>query len=239
MSRNTPDGAAVIEKRAILEEALRRAAAIEWEALPDDDEIDWTFSPEFEKKMQRLIADPQTACRPRRGRVSKARVAAACFAAALLAVCLMAVTAVREPVHNLIITPDGIDSQVELKKEYALPGGKIITPPKGIETFYLPTAIPEGYTLKEMSTVYHTASWKNEKNEIYFSQAPASVSSTIDTWNAEVVEIVVNGHAGILARNVSQSILVWDNYGYLFELIYPAEIADSEILAMAESLEAQ
>ena len=237
MSRNTPDGAAVIEKRAILEEALRRAAAIEWEALPDDDEIDWTFSPEFEKKMQRLIADPQTACRPRRGRVSKARVAAACFAAALLAVCLMAVTAVREPVHNLIITPDGMETRIEMKEEYARPGGGTATAPTEIETVYLPTAIPEGYTLEETRSGY--AFWKNGKNEITFRQMTTKSNITLDTKLAEITDIVVDGHMGVMYREPTLDILVWDAQGYLFELTYPAEIADSEILAMAESLEAQ
>ncbi len=187
--------------------------------------------------MQQLIADPQTACRPRRGRVSKARVAAACFAAALLAICLMAVTAGREPVHNLIVTPDGMDVKIEMNKEYALPGGGTATAPAEIETVYRPTAIPEGYTLEKASSDY--AFWKNGKNEIAFRQMTTKNDITLDTKLAEITDIVVDGHVGIMYREPTFNILVWDAQGYLFELTCPGEMTDSEILAMAESLEAQ
>ncbi len=187
--------------------------------------------------MQRLIADPQTACRTRRGRASKARVAAACFAAALLAVCLMAVTAVREPVHNLIVTSDGMETRIELKEEYARPGGGTATAPTEIETVYLPTAIPEGYTLEETRSGY--AFWKKGKDVISFRQTTFNREITLDMTLAEITDIVVDGHMGIMYRESTFNILVWDAQGYLFELTYPAEIVDSEILAMAESLEAQ
>ena len=169
--------------------------------------------------------------------MSKARVAAACFAAALLAICLMAVTAVREPVHNLIVTPDGMETRIEMKEEYARPGGGTATAPTEIETVYLPTAIPEGYTLEETRSGY--AFWKNGKNEITFRQMTTKNDVTLDTKLAEITDIVVDRHMGIMYREPTLNILIWDAQGYLFELICPAEMTDSEILAVAESLEAQ
>ena len=233
--------ASVTAKRAALKEAFRRAEQIELESIPDAEDIEWEFSPRFEQKMEQLIREQ------RRGRASRvfhmagAKVAAACAAVCLITVCLLSVSAVKEPVENLLMTPHDNDSYITMKAEYDLPGGGTATAPNSIETAYLPTAIPREYVLQKnnVSCAGVHMEWihaDNKKDRIVFDQSLSSVTILANTEFAQIDSVVIHDHKGYLIKNYDIHTLYWDEYGYLFSLFVPADMPDEEALALAESL---
>lgn len=233
--------ASVTAKRAALKEAFRRAEQIELDSIPDDEDIEWQFSPRFEKKMEQLIREQRRGRATRVFHMAGAKVAAACAAVCLITVCLLSVSAVKEPVENLLMTPHNNDSYVTMKTEYELPGGGTATAPDSIETAYLPSAIPGEYVLQrnEVSCNNVYMQWiyaNNKNNRIVFSQSIAYGTTLVNTEFAQIDSVVIHDHKGYLIKNYDEHMLYWDEYGYLFSLLIPADMPDEEALALAESL---
>ena len=233
----------VTAKKAALKEAFRRADEIELTSIPDEDSIEWEFSPRFEQKMQRLLHQQPPRQSRRILRISRPRLAAACVAVCLLVVCLMSVSATKTPVSNLILTPQKNQNyEVTMKEEYTLPDGSTAIAPEEIETWYMPSYIPKDYTLEYVSAdITGTRMyWEREDGEkIRFDQDTASSSPTIDALNASVSTVTIaDGHEGTLIKNKSGCKLLWDNHGYMFSIFYPTDIPDEQGIKIAESLTA-
>ena len=231
----------VTAKRNALKEAFRRAEQIELEMIPDD--YEWEFSPRFEMKMKQLIREQRRGKATHVLHMAGAKVAAVCAAVCLITVCLLSVSAVKEPVSNLSMSPHKNDSILTMKEEYDLPGGGTAIAPNSIETAYLPAGLPEGYVLTEShyASLGNNLEWVDSNNvsdSILFSQGVAYGTTIVNTEFAEVSSAVVHDHKGFFIKNHWGNMLYWDEYGYLFSLHVPPDMPDAEVLALAESLKA-
>lgn len=119
---------------------------------------------------------------------------------------------------SIVETENGIESQVDW------------------DSYYAPEYIPEGYTYSNSENFgdikiifYSDASGK----EIQFSQTPVNPEYQIDTEDAVVTEVIVNGGKGILFEKEGLLTLIWTIDNKTFNII--GEIERDEIMKMAES----
>jgi hypothetical protein len=119
---------------------------------------------------------------------------------------------------SIVETENGIESQVDW------------------DSYYAPEYIPEGYTYSNSENFgdikiifYSDASGK----EIQFSQTPVNPEYQIDTEDAVVTEVIVNGGKGILVEKEGLLTLIWTIDNKTFNII--GEIERDEIMKMAES----
>ena len=119
---------------------------------------------------------------------------------------------------SIVETENGIESQVDWY------------------SYYAPEYIPEGYTYSNSENFgdikiifYSDASGK----EIQFSQTPVNPEYQIDTEDAVVTEVIVNGGKGILVEKEGLLTLIWTIDNKTFNII--GEIERDEIMKMAES----
>jgi hypothetical protein len=152
------------------------------------------------------------------------------FLIASLAIITFTVEAVRVQVYNLILetnerytsisyeeAPNG-DSGASMKREG-----------------YYPTYVPEGFVLsKEESygdmivTVYEKG---NE--QIRMMQSSLNGDTQLDTEDAEVIHLDIQGNEGLLILKEERVILHWANHEAVFDII--ANIEPEKVLQMAES----
>lgn len=105
-------------------------------------------------------------------------------------------------------------------------------------TDYYPTVIPEGYTLNTFSTTSKSSRLvysNNENKELKFHQQSIGVESHMDTENAVVYEVEINGFQGVMIEKNEQIMIRWHNeeYGFLLTGYLEKEI----MLDIAESIE--
>ena len=119
---------------------------------------------------------------------------------------------------SIVETENGLESQVDW------------------DSYYAPEHIPEGYTYSNSENFgdikiifYSDASGK----EIQFSQTPVNPEYQIDTEDAVVTEVIVNGGKGILVEKEGLLTLIWTIDNKTFNII--GEIERDEIMKMAES----
>lgn len=96
---------------------------------------------------------------------------------------------------------------------------------------YVPTYIPEGYTVGSMSINEPAREivYTRGDSSIIYTELDASSSPVIDTENASRLETVnINGHTGTLVQKNGVTTIVWDMDGRLF-LIQAWTDADTAI----------
>lgn len=105
------------------------------------------------------------------------------------------------------------------------------------DSYYAPEYIPEGYNYSgnenfgEIKIIYYTDALSKE---IQFSQTLVNPEYQIDTEDAVVTEVKVNGEIGILAQKEGLRTLIWTASERTFHII--GEIERAEIIKMAENL---
>lgn len=105
------------------------------------------------------------------------------------------------------------------------------------DSYYAPEYIPEGYNYSsnenfgEIKIIYYTDALSKE---IQFSLTPVNPEYQIDTEDAVVTDVTVNGEIGILVEKEGLRTLIWTASERTFHII--GEIERSEIIKMAESL---
>jgi len=193
------------------------------------------FSPEFERKMNRLLRAqrkpyyPLVNTRPKRALLSFVVVII------LLIVMVFSVSALREPVVRFIVEVYEKFSQVffhQQEEAYF---------PATLETYYSPTWLPNGYREDATKTIdavfYFEQRFSDDSsNEIKFEQTViASTLLQIDTEDVQPKPIVVNGNAGLFYSNKGVQHLLWNDGQYGFFISGPA--TEVELLRMAGSIQ--
>ncbi|MDW7662683.1 MAG: DUF4367 domain-containing protein [Bacillota bacterium] len=120
---------------------------------------------------------------------------------------------------SIVETENGLESQIDW------------------ESYYLPEYIPERYTYSksenfgDIKIVFYSDA---KGKEIQFSQTPVNPEYQIDTEEAIVADVTVNGEKGILVEKEELLTLIWTTDEKTFHII--GEINKDEIIKMAESL---
>lgn len=103
---------------------------------------------------------------------------------------------------------------------------------------YAPTVLPEGYRFSNLQTMEDssTLTYINAEGDmLLFTQRPSDQSGTIDTEDAEVETVSINGYDGRLSIGDDGSAqLVWKTEDYLFTLL--ATDNSTDLVPVAEGV---
>lgn len=196
--------------------------------------VSCTASPSkaFSRRVQRFAENPEKYAKKRR--VKKRFIFL--IAAALILTGCTAIKPVRMKIANIAVT---------ILEKYTRVGQNRNKNAKSVITeFYTPAFIPDGYVLVEEKVVKFDdgtiirRELKYEKDEktLTFDQIPAHGGMTIDTENAEITKIKINGIECLYARKTNLIFVAWENEGYKFLLSICEEIPESTIIKIVENV---
>jgi len=191
------------------------------------------FSPEFERKMDRLIRRNK---KPYYKMINSIGKRVAVFIVTLLiavSVTIISVDALRKNVFDFLVNiyEDFISIFYDKTPED--------NTENKIDEFFVPQYIPEGYEIIS-NEVQHGAVLKiysNTKNRFIFSQFVLSINLNIDIENREYEKVDINGNIGIFYTEKGINHIVWDDSKYCFEI--KGSISKDEIIKIAKSLAPQ
>ncbi len=187
------------------------------EAIPAENEIDYEFSEEFKKKSEKLIRRQEKAAWWFFQSTGK-KAAAIIIAVIIGFTATLSIDAVREPIFNFFYKVFSTHTDIEYKR----------IDKKAITDYYTVPEVPEGYELSSDTSIHEIGTdlfWSNGKDFFVLAQGIGG-SSSINTENGEVKELLVNGINTLFCNNGNTIFCLWFEHGYHFKLIYPAEIGE-------------
>ena len=204
-------------------EALRKVVSSEFEHIPkNEEEIDFTFSERFMKRMLRLFRNRK---KPYWKYVNTAakRVAVAFLAAALLFATACSIKPIREPIMRFIT------EIYETFTAYFFEGDTVDT----IEKEYSLSAPPEGFvqTDKVVFETLITTVYQNDLgNTITISQMPTNKSKIVLDREMKSAKIeTINGIETIIYDLENRKQAMWIKDHYYFDVVATGNV-DVEIL---------
>ena len=108
---------------------------------------------------------------------------------------------------------------------------------RNLEGFYELEYIPSGFKIDYVEDLGDTkvVSYVNNRDEeILFNQSPSGTNFQLDSENAEVKEININGNEAVILNKEGRTTLFWNNEEYSFYLI--STIGEEELIKMSKSL---
>lgn len=214
---------------------LREYASKEFEHIPQsDDEIDYEFSEEFEKKMEKLIDSIGSNNKPRK--ITRRKAIAILIAAIIVLFAgVMSVGAVREAIVSFVY--EKIGENYEITFEDDVPDDKL-------DYIYSFSVIPEGFVeterLSEEAVNYVRYDNKQNNHCITLSQeAIGSMSSiSMDGENGHIEKYDINGtEINIYISDRGDAHIAYWIWGYNYiELVYHGETTNDEILELIKTI---
>lgn len=191
------------------------------------------FSPEFERKTEKLIK--RTGRKQWRETHRKGlRHLAAMLAVVFLTggILITQVDALRVPIGNLIITIGERFSEIKAddSEQRTVLSEKFDS--------RLPTYMPEGYFVesveegKDDCTVFYRNDSDGYYSVLYYANV---VDAAIDTENAEIFEQEIRGQSAVISEKNGKTIIVWYPNGH--EYIIEGKISIDEMIFILESIE--
>lgn len=223
--------------RELLARAFLEAAEDEFSYVPAEEDIDLEFSPEFERKMEKLIRARKRPYYKYINTVGK-RVAAIIIAVVIFFSTAMTVEAIRVPVINCLV------KVYDTFNKYVF--GIDATGSNALDclekTYYL-KEVPEGFQLMQemVSEEQNLHVWANEEgNILQFRQQTLVNSIVIDNENVTRKTITIRGQEAFLTTKNDGlwKGIVWATPDYNFALICNKADAftNEELITMAENL---
>ena len=210
-----------------------RASDRMMEELPSEEELSkqLSFSPAFEQRMERLLANPKLARAPQHRALRVLAIAAAIII--LLVSALMSVSAIREAVFRFF---------AEIYEKYIVawyePEDAALIVPETILEFREPTYIPPGYeiTAEDRLEFVNVKRYTNEDSSgLMFEQTILdSVQYAIlldEALEKELFEI--NGTTGIYRIVDEDLVMVWTDNSYAYKITGSIDV--EQALEMAHS----
>lgn len=222
-----------------LKEALIRADFYEMNSLPNDEQIQHTFSLKFERKMRKLIRKSKKQL-PRKKPLLHLRKKTLVLIAALIAVLSVSVLAVP-PVREKI---GDFAAQIYEKFTHIFwEDEEILYPVSNNFQGVKPKYIPDGFelvTVDEDDKVF--LEYKNEIDQkdfiFYFQNRLESISTLLNTEGAKPEELTWNGFSAVYLSNQNIQLFLWHDGVYTYQI--QSTLDKEVILQIAESvLEAQ
>lgn len=214
----------------------------------DDSDLELSFTPEFDRKMKKLIAscNRKNLLKNLRRKIVKFLPKAAVFLLVIigsLTIVVASVQALRVKALNLFLNIQEKYTDVQMKEEnpnqteqqqqIAPYEQKIPSNWNG----YVPEYVPKGFKVvgTEENTVSKSIQYADDKgNTIRFTQyLNSDTDLRIDTEDATLQHISIHNSKALLAEKNGRASIIWQNE-YLFYII--GHIEKSEIVKMAESL---
>lgn len=216
--------------KAELKNAFREAASYEFREIPrDDSQIQHEFSPEFERKMAKLIRKEKRVFWHFVNTASK-RVAVIAAVLVMLLTTACSVEAIREPIVRFLI------EVYETFTEYTFEGEKSDT----ITKEYQISTVPEGFTQTEYlkADTGITTTFKNTYSDIIrFSQTITDDTNLFidgENGNEKVLEISDREiHLYVRERFIHA---MWIENGYLLEIVCHGAFTEQDVKNLIESI---
>lgn len=217
-----------------LQEAFREAARREFDMIPEEEEIEYSFSPKFLRKMRGLLRAEAYGYWKYVNTAAK-RVAIAVAIIVMLLTSAMAIKPVRERVIKFF---------VEVYEEYfsitfgEKESGDLYAATEPM-TRYTISWLPEGYIETKFveKDVLYTTVWKNQEDiPILLNQTTGTQETTLDHVSDDMCEF---DDSELSIRYLSmngQGTYVWEQNGYIFQLLVPDGISMDTALQMIHSL---
>ncbi|AZT89581.1 DUF4367 domain-containing protein [Caldicellulosiruptor changbaiensis] len=215
----------------MLKEAVIKADIYEIETLPTDDEIEYEFSNEFERKMERLIRRSKTRNLIGGMAFLRRRVVALIAAIIILFASAMSVSAVRAAVFEFITEVYEKFTHIffnESRSSQDAADGFAI---------YEPAYIPEGFKLVNKNTDGLVLLEYEKENDFisYSQQCLENVSININTEGVKLEELEFKGLPAKYYSNQGVQNLVWYDDKYMYTV---SSTLDRDIVfKIAESVE--
>ena len=209
-----------------LDEAAKNAAGASY---GEENDEDVEFSQMHEAKMERFFAaqrKKQSAKKYRR--ILKAAACVLLAVAVGSGVTIFSVDALRTRFLNFVFVPSKPNTDYNFS-DYAQN--------RYFDSDITLNYIPEGFKLadKVKSSESIDLLFKNdEKSYFYFNVNDITVQSSIDTENATVENITVNGYDGVYISNDNINALVWHDNRYSYDII--GNISKENIIKIAKNL---
>ena len=211
-------------------EALKRYKDTQLSSVTAENDIQYEFTQNFNRKMNKLIERQE-----KRNNIifnNTAKKAATIILAIVMGLSLtLSIEAIREPIFKFFY--EVFFNRTEIN--YNVDNDDTIT------TYYTLPIIPEGYVkttdtfINELST---NICWINENNiTINFKQSIENIDSSIDSEDSNIMEVTVNNTNTLYCNNGHSIICAWSEYGYYFELIYPSELGEKYMYNIIGKLE--
>ena len=228
-----------MQKRSAADDKLRAALELYMEKqlskLPKDGEWEpYTFSPAFERKMDRLIRIQRLPFSAMINTVGK-RVAVVFVAVCLaLTTTVFGVKALREPVVRFFIEVYEEFSRIIFQKD-----DSDVSAMERIEQYFTPQYLPDGFAPVSEVQYDIIAKYKycdSDGRGISFEQTLNNVKINVDTEGVTAENVTVNGKDAVYYRNKGYDNLIWSDGTYIFSLSLPSALGKSELLRIAESV---
>lgn len=216
--------------KAELKNAFREAASYEFREIPRDDSlIQHEFSPEFERKIAKLIQKEKEFFWHFVNTASK-RVAVIAAVLVMLLTTACSVEAIREPIVRFLI------EVYETFTEYTFEGEKSET----ITKEYQMSTVPEGFTqtdyFKEDAVIITT--YENSDGDmIRFSQSITTDTNLFIDNESSVTKIIdVSGREVHLYIQDGLTSAIWLEDTYLFKVFCHGDFSEQSVIDIIETI---
>lgn len=215
------------EYKLVLKKAFAEAEQRELAKIPDDDAIDWTPSPAFEKKMKKLIKTQRHMGRKHPYTIGK-RVVIVLIAAIIALIFAMSVEASRDAIIKFYksVFDEGTTLNIYASSE---------------NEKYLPQEIEQEYTIAPnmtddfIMTYYYKDSlqvrkeWKDRNNKTDVYELHQTIVDRVYGFNTEGTEmekVIINGYTVYTYNQKNSANYIWSEKGYVFYLRVPSDAGD-------------
>lgn len=215
-----------------LHQALLDSVLAEYAHIPEETQIEYTFSQKFEKWARKLIAETDRITKHRLSKTVKLIIIVAAIIA-LLAACAVAIPAIREGLVDFFLTEKTDHYGVTFNPDQAAYA------PRSVEEYRVPKYVPEGFSsvLDEKSVAGVDLAWMNDAEDIItYHQTVLRQDATKDDWigfSSEGVErssAIICGYKVEILQDVDMYTVVWtDNeYFYFMEISNAVDLTEFE-----------
>lgn len=220
-----------MEGLAKLKEAFKEINRREYENLHVDDAEEVVPSPDYLRRMRRLIREQKRTSRfPR---AVRSRVAAIAIALVVIVTCSMTVSAIREPIVEFFT------NIYERFVECFFCEDDMEEAPSTIETVYVLGTVPDGYVMDEMvvGDLGIQFTWINENGEkLILSQVVLNGYSTLDAEESSYRIAERNGKKIAYTEKHGIRNYFWNFDGYAFMLTASGALPEEDVLVLIDSL---
>ena len=216
---------------SIFEEALLDSALLEFAGVPSEEDIEYSFTTDFERKSEKLIRKSRSRYWHHVNTTAKKLLVAAIITA-LLVSSAMAIPAVREGLIKFFMHNTGINYYFTVDED------AVKNAPKELEIIYSPSYIPAGFELIDETVCSGFASYTYltpDGRMIDFNQEKLpddpnyAVGSNPDAEYSDVDYVEMNGYKVIQFIFDDDSVeLAWTNEEYFFRLYCTAPVTLDE-----------
>lgn len=233
-------------RESLIVKAVDRFLEEDAGGVSDGEDIPRTFSQDYEARKQKMLQtafewdESKSMTKPkRRFRIPAAAAAAAAVLVVTASLSVTQADAMPEPIRVLVMQVQSLFSSASVDDQIQYADNQATDFPTEIETVYEPTMVLDGYEESErllhdkVLQVYYTNA---NRDEYVFRQR------TLDYWggydNEDLQDEVIQIHdslLGIIYVKNDQTYLLWQQKGYVFEIV--GNLSLEQLRKLAASVE--